>query len=165
MPTLLIIANDHPLEMQNEGFSYAQTLVVDQARLTELQTTQGLPSTVNPRVNIPEGPYSGLYANLMPYKMSSTATMTNTKTQIKLEREFNNYLIPLFQFGIFSNGDIEVHPGPLMTFNGRVHANGNLYALSSIKIFKPRNHGRRICARRDARRRSECPGRKHGCLV
>ena len=36
---------------------------------------------------------------------------------------------------MFSNEDIEVHPGPLMTFNGRVHTNGNLYALRNTKFL------------------------------
>ena len=121
--------------MRDEGFSFVQNLEVDTPRLTQLQNTQGLPADVFPRVNIPEGPYAGLYANLVPYTMCSTATMDNTGTQIKLEREFNNYLVPLFQFGIFSNEDLEVHPGPLMTFNGRVHTNGNLYAMSSTKFL------------------------------
>ena len=132
---LYTIENSPPQEMRDEGFSFEQNLEVDTPRLTQLQNTQGLPADVFPRVNIPEGPYAGLYANLVPYTMSSTATMDNTGTQIKLEREFNNYLVPLFQFGIFSNKDLEVHPGPLMTFNGRVHTNGNLYAMSSTKFL------------------------------
>ena len=130
------IANDPPGEMENEGFVFSQNLAVDTPRLTQLQKTQGLPPNVNPRVNIPEGPYAGLFASLVPYKISSIATMENTGTQIKLEREFNNYLVPLFQFGIFSNEDLEFHPGPLMTFNGRVHANENIYALRNTKFLK-----------------------------
>ena len=61
--------------------------------------------------------------------------MDATKTQIRLEREFNNYLVPLFQFGLFSNEDLEFSPGPLMTFNGRVHSNRNIYALQNIKFL------------------------------
>lgn len=34
---------------------------------------------------------------------------------------------PLFQFGIFYGPDLEILPGPEMTVNGRVHANGNLH--------------------------------------
>lgn len=132
---LIDIANAHPQEMNDEGFAFQQNLEIDQPRLTQLQTIQSLPSNVYPRVNISEGPYAGLYANIVPYKMSSTATMENSSVQIKLEREFNNYLVPLFQFGIYSNGDLEFHPGPLMTFNGRVHANKNIYAMSSTRFL------------------------------
>lgn len=132
---LIDISNAYPQEMNDEGFSFQQNLEIDQPRLTQLQTIQNLPSSVYPRVNISEGPYAGLYANIVPYKMSSTATMDNSAVQIKLEREFNNYLVPLFQFGIYSNGDLEFHPGPLMTFNGRVHANKNIYAMSSTRFL------------------------------
>lgn len=132
---LIDIENAHPQEMYDEGFSFEQNLEIDQPRLTQLQTIQSLPSNVYPRVNISEGPYAGLYANIVPYKMSSIATMENSSVQVKLEREFNNYLVPLFQFGIYSNGDLEFHPGPLMTFNGRVHSNQNIYAMSSTRFL------------------------------
>ena len=67
--------------------------------------------------------------------MSSTASRSATRTEVKLEREYNNYLVPLFQFGMFSNEDIEIHPGPLMTFNGRIHSNKNIYALRNTKFL------------------------------
>lgn len=130
-----IIKNSPPTELEGEGFYFQQTLEKDTDKLTQLQAIQGLPNNVYPRVNIPEGPYSGLYASLIPYKMSSIATQQTTGTQVKLEREFNNYLVPLFQFGIYSNEDIEVSPGPMLTFNGRVHANGNIYALRNTKFL------------------------------
>lgn len=132
---LIDIENSYPQEMSDEGFSFDQNLQIDEPRLTQLQTVQNLPPNVYPRVNISEGPYAGLYANIVPYKMNSTATMDNSSVQVKLEREFNNYLVPLFQFGIYSGGDLEFHPGPLMTFNGRVHANRNIYAMSSTRFL------------------------------
>jgi hypothetical protein len=125
----------YPAPLITEGFNFNQTLDEDTARLTQMRTTQNLPNTVYPRINIPDGPYAGLYASIIPYKMSSTATMTSSQTQVKLEREFNNYLVPLFQFGMFSNEDIEIHPGPLLTFNGRIHSNGNIYALRNTKFL------------------------------
>jgi hypothetical protein len=100
-----------------------------------LRAIQGLPNTVYPRVNIPEGPYAGLYSSIIPYKLSSTGAMQTTKVEVELEREFNNYLVPLFQFGIYSNEDLEFSPGPLMTFNGRVHSNRNIYAMRNIKFL------------------------------
>ena len=37
--------------------------------------------------------------------------------------------VPLFQFGVFYGAgvDLEIAPGPNMTFNGRVHSNSNIY--------------------------------------
>ncbi|HYY41779.1 MAG TPA: hypothetical protein VE775_03540, partial [Pyrinomonadaceae bacterium] len=66
-------------------------------------------------------------ASVSPFLLTSTATHTPTNTQVKLSRNINNYLIPLFQFGTFSDKDLEFWPQPPMTFNGRVHANGNIY--------------------------------------
>ncbi|MEZ5307316.1 MAG: hypothetical protein R2684_09250 [Pyrinomonadaceae bacterium] len=129
------IENSPPAAIVADGFSFTQNIEEDTARLQELRTIQGLPSTIYPRVNLPSGPYAGLYASIVPYKMSSTAFMESTGTEVALEREFNNYLVPLFQFGIFSNEDVEVHPGPLMTFNGRVHSNKNIYALRNTKFL------------------------------
>jgi PilX N-terminal len=132
---LSTIANSPPAELTAEGFAFTQSLAEDTALLNQMRATQNLPANIYPRVNIPEGPYSGLYASIVPYKMSSTATQRYTKAQVQLEREFNNYLVPLFQFGIFSSEDVEVSPGPLMTFNGRVHSNGNIYASRNTKFL------------------------------
>lgn len=132
---LVLIENSPPPALVAEGFSYNQNIEEDAERLAELRTIQGLPSNIYPRVNLPSGPYAGLYASIIPYKMSSKALMDNTGAEVELERDFNNYLVPLFQFGIFSNDDIEVHPGPLMTFNGRVHGNKNIYALRNTKFL------------------------------
>ncbi|MDQ6786516.1 MAG: pilus assembly PilX N-terminal domain-containing protein [Acidobacteriota bacterium] len=129
------IEQAYPAPLLAEGFTFNQNLDEDTARLTEMRATQGLSNTVYPRINIPDGPYAGLYASIIPYKMSSTATMNVSGTQVKLEREFNNYLVPLFQFGMFSNEDIEIHPGPWMTFNGRIHSNGNVYALRNTMFL------------------------------
>lgn len=129
------IASDSPAALTTEGFSFQQSLLPDTDRLNELRAIQGLPASVYPRVNIPDGPYAGLYSTIIPYRISSTGTLDTTKTQVKLEREFNNYLVPLFQFGIYSNEDLEFSPGPWMTFNGRVHSNENIYALRNVKFL------------------------------
>jgi hypothetical protein len=129
------IAGAPPESLLNEGFTFEQTLKEDTDRLNELRAIQNLPNTVYPRVNIPDGPYAGLYASIIPYKISSTASRDATRTEVKLEREYNSYLVPLFQFGMFSNEDIEIHPGPLMTFNGRIHSNKNIYALRNTTFL------------------------------
>lgn len=131
-----IIAVNPPPALIAEGFTFNQTLTLDSERLSEMQRVQGLPSTVYPRVNIPEGVFAGLYSTIIPYKISSTGNYPVGSAQVTLEREFNNYLIPLFQFGIFSNSDIELSPGVMMTFNGRVHSNENIFAMKNVKFLK-----------------------------
>ena len=39
-------------------------------------------------------------------------------------------LVPIFQFQVFYELDLEINNGPGMAFNGRVHSNTNLYAAS-----------------------------------
>jgi len=39
--------------------------------------------------------------------------------------------VPLFQYAVFYEGDLRIHPGPTMTLAGPVHTNGNLYNRSS----------------------------------
>ncbi len=125
----------YPQALRNEGFSFFQSIEEDVDRLSELRTIQGLPNDIYPRVNIPSGPYSGLYASIIPYKMSTIATQDWSGAEVELEREFNNYLVPLFQFGMYSNEDLEFAPGPMMYFNGRIHSNKNIYAIRNIKFL------------------------------
>ncbi|HMG76991.1 MAG TPA: hypothetical protein VK582_26190, partial [Pyrinomonadaceae bacterium] len=89
----------------------------------------------NGTVTIPNGPFAGLVALVKPYLLDTTATQTATGVQVRLQRKINNYLVPIFQFGMFSNEDLEVHPGPPFAFNGRVHANGNLYISGDITFL------------------------------
>lgn len=42
--------------------------------------------------------------------------------------------IPLYQFAIFYEGDLELHPGPSMDIRGRVHTNQDLY-LSAVNTM------------------------------
>lgn len=51
-------------------------------------------------------------ATVTPYLLDTTATQNATGAQVRLQRKINNYLVPIFQFGMFSNEDMEVHPGP-----------------------------------------------------
>ncbi|MGB7926129.1 MAG: PilX N-terminal domain-containing pilus assembly protein [Pyrinomonadaceae bacterium] len=116
------IAQDYPSELVTDGFDFRQTLTKDTTR-----------SSYN--VEVPTGPYQGLNASVVPYNLTSTATMRSTGVEVRLEREMNNYLIPLFQFGTFGSKDLEFWPEPPMTFNGRVHANGNIYFGGDITFL------------------------------
>lgn len=128
---LTAIQNAYPSELAADGFTFSQTLVENATSLAAMRAAQ-VPAITNnttyPRVTIPTGPFAGLIATVSPYQLTTTATHTAGNTQVTLQRDMNNYLIPLFQFGMFSDGDIEVHPGAPFFFNGRIHANGNIYA-------------------------------------
>ena len=131
---LLAIQNSPPPELLAEGYTMDQLIGLDDAALTSMRTTQGITNGSYPRVTIPGGPFNGLSASVAPYILSSQATAADG-TQVALPRQMNNYLIPIFQFGMFSNDDIELHPGPPFSFNGRVHANGNIYVNGNVSFL------------------------------
>ena len=77
------------------------------------------------------GTYAGLNAIEYGYNFFSDAYPPNdTRPEASVETRLNVNLIPLFQFAAFYNKDLEIHPGPSMTLNGRVHVNGDLYITS-----------------------------------
>jgi Tfp pilus assembly protein PilX len=126
------IANSPP-DLTSEGFSINQTILPDDATLTAMQSTQGITNGAYPTVTVQDGPLAGLTASVSPYTLNTTAT--SASAQVNLTRNMNNYLVPIFQFGMFSNEDMEIHPGPNFTFNGRVHANGNLYLNGNVTFL------------------------------
>ncbi len=75
------------------------------------------------------GDYSGLSASTQTVNIVASATDNkggvthNTTVSQTLEVQ----LIPIFQFGVFYQEDLEIQPGATMTFAGPVHTNGNLY--------------------------------------
>ncbi len=127
---LLRIQNSPPVGLTAEGYQLNQTLIVDEPTLAAMRTTQGIATTSTMLPNAVMGadsPFAGLNASVKPYTLTTRATSTRDGTQVALTRQMNNYLIPIFQFGVFSDKDLEFWPQPPMTFNGRVHANGNIY--------------------------------------
>lgn len=129
------IANLYPAELLSEGFTLAQVAKTDETTLGAMRNTQGLSDPALPQVTMPsDSAFSGLIATVKPFTLTSTATAIDG-TQVTLTRNMNNYLIPLFQFGMFSDDDIELHPGATFTFNGRVHANGNVYVAGLVKFL------------------------------
>lgn len=42
--------------------------------------------------------------------------------------------IPLYQYAIFYDGDLELHPGPTMTVGGRAHSNSDMYLSSGNSL-------------------------------
>src|SRR6185503_10025256 len=83
---------------------------------------------------IEDGPFSGLMSLRTPWQLQAVATYANG-AQAQLTRTFYNHQIPIFQFGIFYNDDMELHPGPNFNFGGRVHSNGNLFMMSGSNLY------------------------------
>jgi hypothetical protein len=75
---------------------------------------------------ISSGPNAGLYAQIIPVTLHATAQKPLGE-QVSMFRTVEVALIPVFQFGVFSDGDLGFFSSPQLDFNGRVHTNGDLY--------------------------------------
>ena len=83
---------------------------------------------------IDDGPFSGLISTRTPWHLQTVATY-QSGAQVQLTRTFYNHQIPLFQFGIFYNDDMEIHPGPAFNFGGRVHSNRHLFMAAGNNLY------------------------------
>ncbi|MCA0377022.1 MAG: pilus assembly PilX N-terminal domain-containing protein [Gemmatimonadetes bacterium] len=84
---------------------------------------------------ITSGPFSGLYSLNQPIDIQVTAR-DSSGNRAKAVLSVNAQTIPLFQFGVFYEEDLEILPGAPMTFAGWVHTNGNLYLSSNSATFQ-----------------------------
>jgi hypothetical protein len=84
---------------------------------------------------ITSGPFAGLMSlnQLIDIRVTATDSLQNRAAVVL---SVNAQSIPLFQFGVFYEDDLEILPGQPMTFAGWVHANGSLYLSSSSLTFQ-----------------------------
>lgn len=75
---------------------------------------------------IQSGPDAGLYAQIIPVTMNVEAQRATGET-VSMTRTAEVALIPVFQFGVFSDSDLFFGRSPNLGFAGRVHTNGDLY--------------------------------------
>ncbi len=79
--------------------------------------------------HISSGPNQGLYAQIVPINMLATATEPGGQ-EVSMTRSAQVALIPVFQFGVFSESDLSFYPGSNLDFTGPVHTNGDLYPFA-----------------------------------
>jgi len=85
-------------------------------------------------VRITTGPYAGLNSNSTPYTVTVQASGTDPDSgTVRLTQSLEDQLVPLFQFGVLYNDDLEIFPGPGLTFNGRIHSNSDIYIGGSAE--------------------------------
>jgi len=83
---------------------------------------------------VSSGPYQGLYAQILPVTLQVTATTSlaglgTIGDEVNMSRKVEVALVPVFQFGVFCDGDCSFFAGPNLDFAGRIHTNGDLYLL------------------------------------
>ena len=117
--------------INGEDIANLETPEVVGFRMTQETNTTGVPISRT----ITSGPFAGLYSLNQPIDVEVTArdTSGNRATAVL---SVNAQTIPLFQFGVFYEGDLEILPGAPMTFAGWVHTNGNLYLSSNDARFQ-----------------------------
>jgi Tfp pilus assembly protein PilX len=82
---------------------------------------------------ISSGSNHGLVAEIVPLTLQVSATRVSDAS-VNMMRNVEVALIPVFQFGVFSDTDLSYFPGPNFNFKGRVHTNGNLYLASGANL-------------------------------
>lgn len=88
----------------------------------------------------PNDPWNGYSTARLDYNLVSfvNSTDNNVKTLgyegAGVQRRVTIDYIPLYQFAMLYDGDLELHPGPTMDVHGLVHTNGNLYVGANTKL-------------------------------
>lgn len=78
------------------------------------------------------GDYIGLTAYIQKYLVTCEAR--GKRRSARIDRVIEHQFIPLFQFGVFYDEDLEIFPGPEMNFAGRIHTNSDLYIGAVTRI-------------------------------
>jgi hypothetical protein len=89
----------------------------------------------NYQTTLTSGAYAGLNAFTTDYVINATVTGPRG-SRARLTQTVQYLQIPLFQFGAFYGRgvDLELAPGPEMTFNGRIHSNSNVHLVSQSTL-------------------------------
>jgi len=106
---------------------------LDKTRVTSNGSTT---ATNLPSWTVLNTSYKGLFGMVTPYAVSSRATTLNQMEQVSatVSQDFQLALIPVFQFAIFYNMDLEINPGPNMDITGKVHSNADLYTAPGATL-------------------------------
>ncbi len=84
---------------------------------------------------VTDGPYAGLSALTQDVEIYSRATNAVGDMSAVILRT-KAQAIPIFQFGVFFEQDLEATNGPPMEFVGRVHSNGNIFLSSDNAWYR-----------------------------
>jgi len=80
------------------------------------------------------GAYKGLYALVKSFTITARGREKGSQTESRIQSEIKDALVPIFQFAVFYEQDLEILPGPTMTLGGRVHSNHDLYLGSRASL-------------------------------
>jgi len=75
---------------------------------------------------ITTGDFKGLMGTQVSFLVKASGKAPGG-AKTNLQAKLYLFQVPLFQFGVFYQGNLEINPGPSMTIGGPVHTNGNAY--------------------------------------
>ncbi len=81
------------------------------------------------------GAYKGLYGLVKSFTINSLGLDTTSNAGVDLRMQIEDALIPIFQFAVFYEYDLEIAPGPSMTLGGRVHTNHDAYLQCDNSLY------------------------------
>jgi type II secretory pathway pseudopilin PulG len=87
------------------------------------------------QMTLTAGAYRGLYGLVKSFEITSEAVGNPNPERAKIVQVIEDALVPIFQFAVFYQSDLEIYPGPIMTLGGRVHSNGNMYLGSENALY------------------------------
>ena len=137
------------LEIMTRNFDkiFDNKLNPDSADLTRVQGqtppgfpdfnfTQAVTQTGPSRTVVMNGDmFQGLNALQDRWLLNCLVTHRTTDVKVNVQRYFLNNRIPIFQFGIFYDDDMEFHPGPRFDFGGRVHSNSHIFFAANTGLY------------------------------
>ena len=120
-----------------EDFACDTSLIINEQQIASFIVDQT--GSEPESITVSDGIYAGLNAQEYRYDVISTALEEegndNVPTAI-LGMRFKSRLVPLFQFAIFYENDIEFSIPPDMTMNGRIHSNNNIFVNSGNSTLR-----------------------------
>ena len=106
-----------------------QTPNVSSSYVTYSAASVGTITTAWSNKTLSAGDYSGLSGSAETLTLSATTndSVGGVDHSTVVTQTLEVQLIPIFQFGVFYQEDLEILPGANLTFAGPVHTNGSLY--------------------------------------
>jgi len=81
------------------------------------------------------GRYAGLSGTTRRLKITAAVSSQRVENlTVRLSEEVEAQFIPIFQFAIFYDKDLEILPGPKMSVGGPVHCNSDIYVGSNESL-------------------------------
>lgn len=87
------------------------------------------------QTTLADGLHVGLSAEIQRFRaLAKTEAPGPPQSEATVEILGEFASIPIFQFGVLYEGDLDIHPSPLMTIGGRVHSNADIYVDPDVEV-------------------------------